>query len=273
MWGLPPARAVPAHSAPSATLGRLPALRLRPVCLRYYGAIVLGWLMLSIPALAAGLTIGAEDDWFPYSGVQDGRPAGLAVDIVTAAFRAAGLGLNLQSLPYSRCMILTRQKQLAGCFDSLRNPRIEADYQWHRTPLFQARIVIYARSDDGGAPIQQIEQLYGQRVAVTHGYEYGARFDDDARMLRDPGLRDIDALRKLGAGRVRYALVYEHVARYLLAQQPQLASQIKTAGTLLSADLFLAFAPDQAELAQRFEQGLRSLHQSGEYQRIVARWH
>ncbi len=227
-----------------------------------------------LPLAAHAVVVGAEDDWYPYAGVADGKPVGFAVDIVSAAFRAAKLPLQLSSLPYSRCMTLTRQNKLAACFNTLRNPRLEQQYRWHSTPLFRARILIFAERHNQQSQLGAAD-LLGQRVAITNGYDYGAEFDNDPSIRRDPGLRDIDALRKLAAGRVSYALVYEAVAEYLMRGHPELAQAIKPVGTLIEAELFLSFAPkrpDSAQLVEQFEQGLRSLHQSGEYQRIAARW-
>ncbi|QNM95652.1 substrate-binding periplasmic protein [Chitinimonas koreensis] len=194
------------------------------------------------PAAGTPIVIGAEDDWYPYSALRDGKPVGLAVDLVAAAFRRAGVAVELRPLPYARCMQLARQSKIAGCFDTLRNPRLEPLYRWHAVPLFSARILIYA-STDRPAETVGYETLVGKLIAVTNGYDYGERFDGDMRMRRDPGLRDIDALRKLAAGRVDYALVYEQVANALLREDPALARRIRPVGVLIAPDIYLSFAP------------------------------
>ena len=41
------------------------------------------------------VTLVAENDWFPYSAERHGEPEGMAVDLVRAAYKAAGVELEL----------------------------------------------------------------------------------------------------------------------------------------------------------------------------------
>jgi polar amino acid transport system substrate-binding protein len=67
-------------------------------------------------ALADVARIGAEDDWFPYTALRNGRIEGMSVDIVRAALSAGGARFELAPYPYSRCMELARNGSLAACF-------------------------------------------------------------------------------------------------------------------------------------------------------------
>lgn len=240
------------------------------------------WRMLALVcgALAAAahaeapVPVGAEDGWYPYSGVVDGRPAGMAVDIVRAAFAAAGVQITLESLPYARCMRLAETGAVAACFDTLRNPLIEHKYLWPATPLFRGQIVIYAAASASDKPVA-LAALRGRRVGVTHGYEYGDAFDGDPAMVRDVGDTDLATLRKLVAGRVDYALVYDRVAEHLARSEPGLAGRFKPVGVLLTPDLYLSFSrdyPGAARLVSRFDAGMLRIRATGEYARIVSRW-
>ncbi|QDQ24881.1 transporter substrate-binding domain-containing protein [Chitinimonas arctica] len=231
-------------------------------------------LLLALAAHAAErVRIGAENDWYPYSGVVGGQPAGLAVDLVRAAYAAVGVEVELVSLPYARCMKLTRESLLAGCFDTLRNPLLEKQYRWHKQALFKGRIDIYARIDRHKGRIT-LADLRGKRIAVTNGYDYGEAFDANKQMQRDIGDSDLFALRKLVAGRVDYALVYDRIATHIARNEPQLGAGYKSVGTLIEPEIYLSFAPAYPEVEKLiglFDQGLEKLHASGEYARIEAR--
>lgn len=230
--------------------------------------------------LAAGawagdkLRIGAEDDWRPYAYVADGKPAGFAVDLARAAWAAAGVDVELVPLPYARCMKEVDNGTLAGCFDTLRDARNETKYRWHKQPLFKARIAIYGRSNQSGSKVG-LQALRGTRVGVTNGYDYGEAFDSDPYMLRDVSSSDLTSLRKLVAGRVDYALVFDRVASYIASQHPELAPGFKQRGVLVEPQLYISFARDfpgiERTIAQ-FDQGLEKVRKSGEYARIEARW-
>lgn len=240
-------------------------------------------LALSASARAQSLTdkpavtkirIGAEDDWRPYAFVQAGQSAGFAVDLVRAAWAAAGVEVELVPLPYARCMREVEAGKLAGCFNTLRDSRTEDKYLWHKYHLFRARIGIYGRSD-GPVDSVNVQALRGKRVGVTNGYDYGAAFDDDPAMVRDVAASDLTSLRKLVAGRVDYALVFDRVATEIAANNPTLGQGFRLRGVLLEPSLYLSFSrkfPDVEPWIFRFDAGLDKIRKNGEYARIEARW-
>lgn len=239
-----------------------------------------GWLCWALWCTGAvaqeRIRIGAEDDWRPYSYAVDGKPQGFAVDLVRAAWAAVGIQADLVPLPYSRCMIEVERGALAACFDTLRNPLLESRFRWHQQPLFKARIGIYGRIGGAQTPSNlTLDSLRGKRIGVTHGYEYGAAFDGDADMLRDVAPSDVSSLRKLAAGRVDYALVYERIADTIMAQRAELGRSVALVGVLTEAHLYMAFSrsfPGVERYIALFDQGLAKVRSSGEYARIDTRW-
>jgi polar amino acid transport system substrate-binding protein len=222
------------------------------------------------------IRIGAEDDWSPYSSSVKGKPQGFAVDLVRAAWAAAGVDVELVPLPYTRCMKEVDRGDLAGCFDTLRDPVLESKYRWHQQPLFQARIGIYGRVAAGPPPVDVgLENLRGKRIGTTHGYDYGAAFDGDKTMLRDEAPSDLSSLRKLVAGRVDYALVFDRVANDIAKAHPQLGKEYALHGVLVEPFLYISFSPkypDIDRIVALFDQGLAKLRKSGGYARIEAQW-
>lgn len=220
--------------------------------------------------------IGAEDDWRPFSYVASGRPTGFAVDVVRAAWTAAGVEVELVALPYARCMKEVDRGVLAGCFDTLRDAMLESRYRWHQQPLFRATIGIYGRTAPAqiGKPLT-LDSLRGKRIGTTHGYDYGAAFDGDRSMLRDVAPSDISSLRKLVAGRVDYALVFDRVAGEIARAHPDLGKGFARQGVLAEQSLYLSFSrdfPEVERLIALFDHGLATVRSSGEYARIEARW-
>lgn len=151
-------------------------------------------------ARAETVTIGAEDSWYPYSGVVDGKPAGFTVDLVRVAFEAAHIDVKFESLPYARCMKLVKCGQLLGCFDTARSSMVEADYLWHKKPMFTSRSMIFSRADSKQINID-VAALEGKSVVVTQNYEYGDAFDSNQKVVRQFAADDYSGLRMLLAGR------------------------------------------------------------------------
>ena len=252
-----------------------PSFRTWIACAIATALIFLAWLSSDAHAgTLSPVKIGAENDWFPYSAERDGRAVGMVPEIVQAAFAAAGVSVELVSLPYSRCMKMAESDLLLGCFDTLRNPLLEKKYRWAAHPLLRARIDIYARVDAPDTPVRY-DDLHGKRIGVTNGYEYGAAFDGDATMQRDVGDSDLFALRKLAAGRIDFALVYTRIASAALRDHADLRGKIKSVGTLIEPEIYLSFAP-RYPLIERylaaFDDGMARIIRNGEYARIEARW-
>jgi len=158
--------------------------------------------------------------------------------------------------------------------DTLRDARTEDKYLWHKYHLFRARIGIYGRSDGPADPVN-VQALRGKRVGVTNGYDYGTAFDDDPTMVRDVAASDLTSLRKLVAGRVDYALVFDRVAAEIAANNPTLGQGFRLRGVLLEPSLYLSFSkkfPGVEPLIARFDAGLDKIRKNGEYARIEARW-
>ncbi|HEY1129092.1 MAG TPA: transporter substrate-binding domain-containing protein [Roseateles sp.] len=237
-------------------------------------------LAAAVPAQPAGrlvqVTIGAENDWFPYSGERDGRAQGMTVELVTAAFEAMGVEVRLELLPYARCMAQTRSGALAGCFNTTRTALIEDDYLWPARPMFSERFLIYARADDPhtGPPLQ-VRDLEGQQVAVTRGYEYGSEFDANPRILRVVTSHDENNFQLLLRGRARYTLAPEANTRLLLQRRPELARQFKVVGALSHFGICTTFSrrhPDGRAALAAFDEGMKIINANGSAKAIQERW-
>lgn len=241
------------------------------------GFLYMAILLWSTHAFAGErIRIGAEDDWSPYSSSVNGKPQGFAVDLVRSAWAASGLDVELVPLPYARCMKEVDRGDLAGCFDTLRDPVLESKYRWPQQPLFQARIGIYGRSGTGVTSKEfGVEMLRGKRIGTTHGYDYGAAFDNDRTMLRDEAPSDLSSLRKLVAGRVDYVLVFDRVANAIAKMHPELGQAYSLQGVLAEPRIYISFSPkfpDIDRIIGLFDQGMAKVRKSGEYARIEAQW-
>jgi polar amino acid transport system substrate-binding protein len=203
----------------------------------------------TVPTKTAVIKIGAEDDYYPYSAKRNGKPVGMAVEIISAAFAAAKVDFEFVSLPFARCKSETSKGEIAGCFDTVRNSLNETQYLWPKIPLFLDHFYIYAAANHPDKLIT-LSDLKGKTVATTHGYDYGEAFDSDKSIKRDSRLTDIIGLRNLSRGRVEYGVFSEQITKYLLLENPELAGKIKSVGFLSEAELYLCFSKDYPNIKQ-----------------------
>jgi polar amino acid transport system substrate-binding protein len=248
---------------------------LSPGC-RHLARPVLFALLIALggPPSAQSLLIGVEDDWFPYSALKDGRIQGMSVDIVNAAFAATGTTIELRPYPYPRCMQMAQKGQLLACFNTAPDARIASDYLLPKTPLFSDDILLWARAAHA-MPVADLSTLNGKKVAVTIGYEYGARFDSNQQLVRVLVRKDLYGFLMLQKQRVDYSVAYRGTAEQLFLEHPELAGQFTPVTTLDRAQLFLSFSrrnPAAPALLERFEQGMQLIHGNGRYQQIIQQW-
>ena len=226
-------------------------------------------------AHAETIEIGAEDDWYPYSGVKNGQASGFAEDLIQEAFKAEGVEVKFNSLPYARCMGETKVGNLLGCFDVARNSLLEPNFIWPAQAMYMAHINIYALASATESGLSTAD-LEGREVAVTNNYEYGESFDTDRKILRSVSNQDIQGFRKLLVGRVKYMVAYDKVANYLFAQyKDQFTGKFKVVGQTGEPGLYLAFSkkyPDAQRFVDKFNAGSALIRKNGQYKLIEDKW-
>lgn len=226
---------------------------------------------------AETVTIGAEDDWPPYSYRVEGQsePQGLTPKLVRQAFATQGVSVRYRVMPFARCMLEAERGTVTACFNASRTATNEAHYHWHPTPMFQEELGIFARrSADGAPPARQLDQgdLKDRRVGITVGYTYPSSLLDDPRIQFKQVTSDAHLLNMLAAGRVDYVLLNTLPAWYRMHFAPQLEGKVQRVGRVGIDGFWLAFTrakPEGERLAQTFERGLQALHKSGEQQRMI----
>ncbi|GGP20622.1 substrate-binding periplasmic protein [Silvimonas iriomotensis] len=232
--------------------------------------------LCTVPARAGQrIVVGAEDDWYPYSGKVNGDAHGMAEDIIQAAFSAVGVDVKFVSLPYARCIHMVRTGELAACFDTARTRENEADFLWPAHPMFSSKALIYARADSQEHDLGPAA-LHGKRVAVTNGYEYGSDFDGDITVIREVTNQTIYSFRMLELGRVQYVLAFEKVANYLLsANQREFEGKFRVVGLSAQNDLYCVFSrkfPGAEAALDNFNRGFEMIQANGTYRTILTTW-
>lgn len=232
-------------------------------------------LLLATSVQAAEVPqIGAEDGWYPYSGVREGRLGGMAVDIVRAAFTASNTPVELITYPYSRCMHLTQKGDLAGCFNTTPTPETRRLYRLSTEPLFADDILIWSRREQA-VPLSGLGDLQDKRVAVTIGYEYGPAFDGYSGLVRVAVRQDLFGFRMLERGRVDHVIAFRGTSEQLFRDQPELANLFTPVYLAHRAELHLSFSrshPQAEQLLSRFDEGMREIRRNGRYDEIIWLW-
>jgi ABC-type amino acid transport substrate-binding protein len=213
-------------------------------------------------SFAADLTIMAEDAAPPFSRA-DGT--GFANDVVRAAFKAAGIDVALDVVPYARCKKDAEDGKVPACFSM-------SGYQgMERSIVFSDQPVITVYSDvflvRGTVGVSRAEDLRaGSVIGIVNEYEY----PDAVYNLRRSGIvlqsgnDDITNLKLLARKRLDAAIIMTNdlVPQLQKPVQAGVAPQVAYAFRLGKEDGYVGFSRKhpQGEAARRsFNEGYKRI--------------
>jgi len=234
-------------------------------------------LMAAAPpaSFAAGLTIMAEDAAPPFSRA-DGT--GFANDVVRAAFKAAGIDVTFDVVPYARCKKDTEDGKVAACFGMSWYSGVERSIVFSDQPVFLVHADVFLLR--GASGVSRAEDLTpGKVVGIVNEYEY----PDVVYGLRRNGIvlqaanDDITNLKLLARGRLDAAIVMTNdlVPQLQKAIQAGVAPQVAYAFRLGQEEAYVGFSRKnpQGETARRsFNQGYRRILADGTVDALRRKW-
>lgn len=237
------------------------------------------WFCLLVPWLAH-----AEDsirvvteELPPYSMTIDGKPSGLATEVVQALLDEVGEQSSIQSMPWARAYDTALNGHNVLIYSIARTPEREALFNWIG-PIAPGHWFLY--STQANLHLDSLEQArqyqiatvkddVGERYLLSRGFEIGTNLQSSNRYELN--------YEKLRMGRVDLWIINKINADYILRQQGQPPEHplypVLDLGNLDGAELSLAFSRNtSAATLARFRQGLQALKENGQLEAIYARW-
>jgi len=219
--------------------------------------------------------IAAEDEFFPYTGLFEGELRGFSLDIVTAAFDAAGCRVKFKAMPYARCVRDIEAGRQLGCFNTTNSEANQRKFIFHQEPLFRGKILIFAHPE---RPEGFTERDFATGTfSVVRGYTYTDAFDRNAGISKIAVESDLQTLALVARGRADFAVAYEKVAQYQVARnRARIDPEPVPVHKLAEFDLFISFSRAQlarsTALARALDRGLKEIRANGTYAAIELAW-
>lgn len=241
---------------------------------RIFGLFAAIFLSTNLALAADTVTIGAEDDWAPYSGQEGGTPKGFTVELVKEVFKTQGIDVKYVSLPFARCMEEVKQAKLMACFNHAWDEKEDPAYTFHKDPMFIGEIGLYAptSSTESGLTTKDLE---GKTIGTTHGYTYGAAFDENKKIIKDVAKQDVLNVKKVAAGRLKYTAIYTRVFDDIIRRNPDMKGKLKQIGTVHTHGLWTAFSKgmkDSSKYVEAFNKGLAEVKKNGTYAKLEQKY-
>ncbi|MFG0382145.1 substrate-binding periplasmic protein [Pseudomonas sp. zbq_18] len=226
--------------------------------------------LLCLPLQAEPRLATLEYPPYSSSGLEGG---GSIVELTRRAFASQGYQPQIDFLPWARVRAELRAGTYQGAL-ALWPQEIKEEQLIASRPLFYSQLGLFARQQD---PVRfsSLADLRGLKVGIVRGYGYPPRLLTSG-LITEEAVDDISNLRKLAARRFDLVLLERIVGEHLIANDSELRGRLVWQEPALERiPLVVGFTshregePDWAAI---FERGLRELHGSGEYTRILKRY-
>ncbi|MEJ6007054.1 transporter substrate-binding domain-containing protein [Paucibacter sp. AS339] len=225
----------------------------------------------------APIVINVENSAGPYSRGENGKPVGLAYELVAAVFSEAKINVEYRLMPYARCMAQTKRGNGAGCITTAKNKENLADFAWHSKPFVQQKMAIVVRAEFGEGSLK-LNDLYGHKVIAVNGYTYADDYYIAKPHLKlENAVNDVVALQMLKKKRADYAILEERIMAFNMATEPvlkALGGKFRVAGYLNPLDGYVSFSktePGLEKLITAFDEAQARLERSGALAAILKR--
>lgn len=217
-------------------------------------------------------------EWPPYTS-QAQADGGYATAVVSAAFAAVGITVDVHYHPWARALEEARRGRVDGLFpeyfDPERRPNLLFSEPFPGGPAGLVKLrerdlpLRYGEPGSAGFP-----DLRGLKIGLVRGYLNHPLLDSDPSLRRDFARDDLQNLSKLMAGRVDLIFIDYLVAKALLREHfvPYRADIELIQPPLLQPTLHLVVSKqhdDALENLKAFNRGLQIIRDNGELQRLI----
>ncbi|MBF0204986.1 MAG: transporter substrate-binding domain-containing protein [Desulfamplus sp.] len=247
--------------------------------------IALFWLIAAVLACGSSLiccTVFANEtvkmaigDWEPYTSQTD--PKGkLLEEVVTEAFKAEGIDVQYEYFPWKRSYVNAERGQYDGTFPWNRTPEREAAFYTHKISLIKDEGV-YFHLKSNPFDWNTIEDLKKYKVGVTISYKQEAIYKEHG-ITADTVPEEAMNFKKMLTGRIEVYQTSKAVGYATIKKlfSPEDAAKFTNHPKAVETDefyiLFSKKLPTSKALADKFDEGMKKIKESGLYDKILAKY-
>jgi polar amino acid transport system substrate-binding protein len=215
-------------------------------------------------AYPAGLVLVAADS-APTAYMEDGKPSGILVDVVTEAFRRTGHQFEIQLMPWARCLAEIRSGRVDGIFSVFQLPERNGFLTYTSIPIINEVLAFFVPADSDLKFSGDIAQLRGFKIGTIRGTSYGTKVDSALNAGVWSAVvetNNIDSLvGMLVLKRIDLAVGYRHVVLEAAKKKGYLGKIKELSPSIDAIPSYLAFTKqrDYSEVVASFDRELTSM--------------
>jgi polar amino acid transport system substrate-binding protein len=228
-------------------------------------------------AYPGGLVLVAADS-APTAYMQDGKPSGILVDVVTAAFRRTGHQFEIQLMPWARCLAEIRSGRVDGIFSVFKLPERNEFLTYTSVPIITQVEAFFVPADSDVKFGGDVNQLGGLRIGTIRGTSYGIKVDSALKSgvwSTVVETNNVDSLvGMLVLKRIDLAVGYRHVVFEAATKQGDLNKIRELSPDIDEIPSYLAFSKkrDYSEVIADFDRALTSMKNDHSFEAIYEKY-
>lgn len=208
----------------------------------------------------------------PVSFLEDGKPAGLVVDLAQEVQRRLGRSDPIEIVPWIRALTIAkneRQVLLLSIVPTAERAKTMAFVG----PLFLVNVSVFARVANGDALRAARTDWKTMRTGARRGSIFAHAAQHNGLHLTDEINSSDLAARMLMQGRFDLWVEGEETAGMALERAGYRRSDVAQVRSLGTEDVYFAFSIDTApELVRAWSDALRDMKRDGSFMRIHRKW-
>jgi len=227
--------------------------------------------MCSQAVAGRAVSVVHSGSWPPYA--DEHLPGeGLAIDLVTTAFRKAGYTPRVETASLTEIMAGSE----TGVYDVFATPwyTTDRDQLLHFSQPYLQSSIRFVKRRDVPFDYTKFDDLEGVKIGVIENYAYDEDFNASTAIDKIPADSLSENLHKLVEGDIDLTLDDERVLRYTLSQSlPELGARLEILATpLTTRGINIGVSrknPDHKRIIADFDKAIAEMKQDGSYDRIL----
>lgn len=210
---------------------------------------------------------------------------GLASEIITKAYEAEGIEIEIQFYPWKRCELMLRNNQLDAIFPYVKTDEREKIYGFSDPVVVIRLSFFYLKDNIAKLEYNSLEDLKKYSFGGVLGHFYKEEFDKAGLNVEYVGSEEHN-LKRLLKGRVDVIPMINTIGWYLINKNhPEdyyrfasvdynwhIISGKKSAEEYASKLMVSQATPKANKIIQAYNRGLKKIKQNGEYKKILAKY-
>jgi len=228
-------------------------------------------------AYPAGLVLVAADS-APTAYMEDGRPTGMLVDVVTEAFQRTGSQVEIRLMPWARCLAEIRNGRVDGIFSVFKLPERNEFLTYTSVPIITQVETLFVRADSDVKFDGDISQLGRFRIGTIRGTSYGIKVDSALKTgvwSTVVETNSVDSLvGMLALKRIDMAVGYRHVVLETARRKGYLNQIKELSPGIDEISGYLAFTKqrDYSDVITNFDRALTSMKNDHSFEIIYEKY-